>query len=101
MEAIKDQVNICIYKEDAYQLIALGEDLIGTYNLTDAICNGVLNINALYKNFIDDNFEHHAEVQEHDMPEIFLEKDVLLITMCALDKNSEVLQSHSITLELL
>ncbi|PLS18829.1 hypothetical protein CVD28_00055 [Bacillus sp. M6-12] len=95
----KIDINTCIYKEDKYFLIDIGKELVGHYILSNAICNGVLNLNALYKNFIDDNFEYDTNVQDHQIEEIPLENGSTQLVMLALDQNHRVIRSHTIELK--
>lgn len=98
MNDIEIKVKKCVYKEDVYSLVAISQELLGHYILTNAINNGVLNFNAVYKNFIDDNFEHDIHVQDHQITEAMLDNGSLYLCMSSLDENQKVLRSHCVEL---
>jgi hypothetical protein len=96
MDDIEIKVEKCVYKDDIYSLVEISKELLGTYILSNAIYNGVLNLNALYKNFIDDNFEHDVQVQDHQITETLLDNGSLYLCMSSLDENKKILSSHCV-----
>jgi hypothetical protein len=96
--AIKEKIEVkkCIYDEKEYSFVDISKELIGTSLLKDAMYNGVLNINALYKNFIDDSFEHDSEVEDTRLEETFFDDDTCCITFYSLDGNGKKIRSYYI-----
>lgn len=100
MELLKSEVKKCIYEENSFSLVNISESLIqsGKELLKDVFNNGMLNLNALYKNFIDDCYEHYHEIQSHQIKERNLGNGSLLLEMQAFNKYTEVVRAYSIEL---
>ena len=91
------EIKTCVYQEDYFYLVEIGEEIADSKLFAKAVYGDVLNINALYKHFIDDNFEHHQEVEDHFIQEIAGEQGLLHISMGSLDSEGNVLKTHRIT----
>ncbi|WCK57601.1 hypothetical protein PP175_26410 (plasmid) [Aneurinibacillus sp. Ricciae_BoGa-3] len=92
-------IHSCIYQDNRYQLKAFPHSLMNNTLLRDVICNGVLNLNALYKNFIDDNYEFHQEVSHHQVNEWLDENGILHLEITTLDSHVVRIARHSLQLK--
>jgi hypothetical protein len=93
-------IKTCIYKEEEYTLLDVNKELTESKLFSDAVYNGVLNINALYKHFIDDNFQYNPKVQDHYIQESTGEGDCLHLSIGSLDDEGNVLRSHYVKIQL-
>lgn len=91
----------CIYEEKTFSLVSISESLIQNEKalFRDAINNGVFNLNALYKNFIDDNYQYYQEVQSHNIEEQSLDNGSILLQMKAFNNQTEVVKAYAIELK--
>lgn len=93
------EIETCVYQEDYFHLVKISQVIAESKLFVKAVYGSVLNINALYKHFVDDNFEHHQEVEDHFIQEVLGKEGMLHISMGSLDEEGNVLKEHQIVLQ--
>lgn len=92
-------IETCVYQEDYFHLVDISREIAESHLFAKAVYADVLNINALFKHFVDDNFEHHHEVQDHFIHEAVGERGLLHISMGSLDDSGKTLKSHKLIIK--
>lgn len=92
------EIKTCVYRDDYFYLVDVSGEMAESNLFAKAVYADVLNINALYKYFVDDNFEYHHEVQDHFIQEKMDEQGNIHISMGSLDASGKKLKTHYLTL---